>query len=38
MLQIFSLADKEKKGELNYQGFIKALESIKGVMINEIMS
>jgi hypothetical protein len=37
MLQIFSAADREKKGELKYQDFVKSLESLKGFLINEIM-
>ena len=37
MLQIFSAADKEKKGELRYQDFVKSLDQLKSFLINEIM-
>lgn len=37
IMQMFSIADKDKKGELNYQQFLKALESLKGFLITEIM-
>ena len=37
MLQIFSAADREKRGELRYPDFVKSLEQLKGFLINEIM-
>ena len=37
MLQIFSAADIEKRGELRYQDFKRTLEHLKNFLIHEIM-
>ena len=38
MLKIFSEADAKKRGELNYQDFVKALGIIKDHFIYEVMN
>lgn len=37
MMKLFSVADKEKKGELTFQDFLPALDRLKGVLVTELM-
>ena len=38
MMRLFSAADREKKGELSYIDFVKALDFIKGALIRDLMA
>lgn len=38
MMQLFSMADREKKGELDYHNFEKALDGIKDFLIHQVMN
>ena len=37
IIQLFSQADEEKRGELNFYSFKKAMEKMKFILIQEIM-